>query len=80
VNLLAKVYSFCRTTAKYKGPQLSESVETIYRLWHDEIVTPENTQRMLSRAFEQGYKRGYADCSDYIAEWIEDEDEETSDY
>ena len=28
----------------------------------------------VKKIFELGYRRGYADCAEYVEEWIEDEE------
>lgn len=70
MSLLVEVQEFCRQVARYTGPQQSKAVETISKFEYESETAAYN------RAFELGYKRGYADCADYIADWC-DEDEET---
>lgn len=65
--MIDKVLRFCRTTSKYKGPQESEAVQLLLGLTYDKEGAA------FHRAFELGYKRGYADAADYIAGWIEEE-------
>lgn len=67
--MLEKVLRFCEQVAGYHGPGHVEAVELVGKLYPD--VEP----GALKRAFELGYKRGYADAAEYIAEWIEEEED-----
>jgi len=64
--VIQRVLRFCQTIARYSGPNRAEALELL-----DDYPTVIGA---VKRAFELGYKRGYADAGAYIAEWIEEED------
>lgn len=70
MTLLEKLFAFCKQISEYDGPQETQAVDMIDKFEYEGQTTA------YKRAFEMGYKRGYADCADYLAEWIDDEDEE----
>lgn len=68
-RFLDKLVKFCETVGRYDGPQETEAVQTIDKFEYEERTTA------YARAFELGYKRGYADAAQYVAEWIDEEGE-----
>jgi len=71
-TLLNRVLIFCLQVGGYEGPQETEAVDMLSKFDYDEY----GQQTPYKRAFELGYKRGYADCAQYLSDWIEDDDEE----
>jgi hypothetical protein len=67
--VILEVFRFCQRIARYDGPGAAGTVERVQETYPG--VSPE----AVTQAFQLGYKRGYADAGEYIADWIEEEND-----